>query len=100
MARPNEGMKAAAKRALAQRAEYGRGGTRTGAIRARQIVAGENLSDSKTGYELGKEIKSISENVSILAMLGTFDTIDESELSSSGIGDKIVKPFESEKFIN
>ena len=46
MARPNEGMKAAAKRALAQRAEYGRGGTRTGAIRARQIVAGENLSDS------------------------------------------------------
>jgi HK97 family phage major capsid protein len=46
MARPNEAMKAAAKRALAQRAEYGRGGTRTGAIRARQIVAGENLSDS------------------------------------------------------
>ena len=58
-----------------------------------------NLSDSKTGYELGKEIRNISKTVSILAMLGTFDTIDESELSSCGIGDKIVKPFESEKFI-
>ena len=45
MPRPNEGMKVAAKRALKWREEYGRGGTRVGAVRARQIVAGENLSD-------------------------------------------------------
>ena len=38
-------MKVAAKRALEWREEYGRGGTRVGAVRARQIVAGENLSD-------------------------------------------------------
>ena len=38
-------MKAEAKRGLDWREEHGRGGTRVGAIRARQIVAGENLSD-------------------------------------------------------
>jgi CheY-like chemotaxis protein len=58
-----------------------------------------NLSDSKTGYELGKEIKNLSSKTSILAMLGTFDSVDEGELAESGISDKIVKPFESEKFI-
>ena len=45
MARPNEGMKAEAQKGLDWREEFGRGGTRVGAIRARQIVAGENLSD-------------------------------------------------------
>ena len=45
MPKPTEGMKVAAKRALEWREEYGRGGTRVGAVRARQIVAGENLSD-------------------------------------------------------
>jgi HK97 family phage major capsid protein len=45
MSKPNEGMKVAAKRALEWREEYGRGGTRTGALRARQIVANENLSE-------------------------------------------------------
>lgn len=45
MATPNEGMKAEAKKGLDWREEFGRGGTRVGAVRARQIVAGENLSD-------------------------------------------------------
>ena len=45
MAIPNGGMKAEAKKGLEWREEFGRGGTRVGAIRARQIVAGENLSD-------------------------------------------------------
>ena len=45
MAIPNDGMKAEAKKGLEWREEFGRGGTRVGAIRARQIVAGENLSD-------------------------------------------------------
>ena len=45
MPRPNEGMKTEAQRGLDWREEFGRGGTRVGAVRARQIVAGENLSD-------------------------------------------------------
>ena len=45
MPRPNEGMKTEAQRGLDWREEHGRGGTRVGAVRARQIVAGENLSD-------------------------------------------------------
>ena len=38
-------MKSEAKKGLDWREEFGRGGTRVGATRARQIVAGENLSD-------------------------------------------------------
>ena len=45
MARPNAGMKSEAQKGLDWREEFGRGGTRVGAVRARQIVAGENLSD-------------------------------------------------------
>ena len=45
MPRPNEGMKVEAQKGLDWREEFGRGGTRVGAVRARQIVAGENLSD-------------------------------------------------------
>jgi HK97 family phage major capsid protein/HK97 family phage prohead protease len=45
MPKPNEGMKVEARRGLDWREEFGRGGTRVGAVRARQIVAGENLSD-------------------------------------------------------
>ena len=48
MARPNEGMKVEAQKGLDWREEFGRGGTRVGAVRARQIVAGENLSDDTT----------------------------------------------------
>lgn len=44
--RPSDGMKAAAARALAWRKEGKRGGTVIGLTRARQIVAGENLSAS------------------------------------------------------
>ena len=45
MPRPNDGMKSEAQKGLDWREEHGRGGTRVGAVRARQIVAGENLSD-------------------------------------------------------
>jgi len=45
MPKPTEGMKVEAQRGLDWREEHGRGGTRVGAVRARQIVAGENLSD-------------------------------------------------------
>ena len=45
MPRPTDGMKTEAQRGLDWREEHGRGGTRVGATRARQIVANENLSD-------------------------------------------------------
>jgi HK97 family phage major capsid protein/HK97 family phage prohead protease len=38
-------MKVEAQKGLDWREEFGRGGTRVGAVRARQILAGENLSD-------------------------------------------------------
>ena len=46
MAIPTKGMKEDAQRALDWRKEFGRGGTRVGAVRARQIVNGDNLSES------------------------------------------------------
>jgi HK97 family phage major capsid protein len=46
MPKPNDGMKTEAQRGLDWREEHGRGGTRVGATRARQIVANENLSDN------------------------------------------------------
>ena len=45
MPKPTEGMKAEAQKGIDWREELGRGGTRIGAVRARQIVNGENLSD-------------------------------------------------------
>lgn len=63
------------------------------------ILLDFNLSESKSGYELSKDILKASPDVSILVMLGTFDTVDDSQLEEVGVKDKIVKPFESVKFI-
>lgn len=63
------------------------------------ILLDFNLSDSKTGYELAKAIKTHQTNTSVLILLGTFDTIEENKFEENGISDKIVKPFESSKFI-
>ncbi len=63
------------------------------------ILLDFNLSDSRSGYELSKQINNIMPGAAIIVMLGTFDSIDEGQFSSCGISDKIVKPFESSKFI-
>jgi len=42
MPNPNTGMKDEAQKGIDWREEFGRGGTRVGAVRARQIVNGEN----------------------------------------------------------
>lgn len=63
------------------------------------ILLDFNLSDSHTGYELSKKINEAMPNAAIIVMLGTFDSIDDSQFGSCGISDKIVKPFESTKFI-
>ena len=58
-----------------------------------------NLSEKYSGYELASKIKSIVPTARILLLLGTFDTIDEIAMQKSGASDKIVKPFDSNKFI-
>lgn len=63
------------------------------------ILLDFNLSDSRSGYELSKQINNVMPGAAIIVMLGTFDSIDEGQFASCGISDKIVKPFESSKFI-
>jgi hypothetical protein len=57
------------------------------------------LSDKKSGYDLALEIKKALPKTGVIVMLGTFDTVDENKFSEFGIDDKIIKPFESTKFI-
>lgn len=57
------------------------------------------LSDKDDGYALAKKINEIN-RTRILAMLGTFDSIDDNKMVEVGILDKIQKPFESQKFIS
>lgn len=59
-----------------------------------------NLSEDNTGYELCSKIKSLNSDIKVFMLFGTFDTIDEEKLSSSGCDNKIVKPFDGTKFIN
>ena len=62
-------MKIEAQKGLDWREEFGRGGTRVGAVRARQIVAGENLSDDTvkrmysffSRHEVDKQAEGFSE---------------------------------------
>jgi DNA-binding response OmpR family regulator len=59
-----------------------------------------NLSEKYTGYELSSKIKEAVPSARILLLLGTFDTVDDSAMERSGASDKIVKPFDSNKFIS
>jgi DNA-binding response OmpR family regulator len=58
-----------------------------------------NLSEKFSGYELTSKIKSICPNTKVLLLLGTFDSVDEEAMTNCGASDKIVKPFDSNKFI-
>ncbi len=58
-----------------------------------------NLSEKYTGYELTAKIKAAVPSAQVLLLLGTFDTIDEAAMEKCGAVDKIVKPFDSNKFI-
>lgn len=65
----------------------------------RLVLLDFNLSETKSGYDLAREIKKLSPQTAVMAMLGTFDTVEDSKLSDAGIDGKIVKPFDSQKFI-
>jgi CheY-like chemotaxis protein len=58
-----------------------------------------NLSEKYTGYELTTKIKSVSPSTKVLLLLGTFDTVDDAAMEKAGASEKIVKPFDSNKFI-
>ncbi len=62
------------------------------------ILLDFGLSDD--GYALGQRTREKFPNTPILALLGTFDIVDETKLRNSGFSDKVVKPFETEKFIS
>ena len=58
-----------------------------------------NLSEKFTGYELTAKVKEILPTTKVLLLLGTFDNVDEAAMEKCGASDKIVKPFDSNKFI-
>ncbi len=58
-----------------------------------------NLSEKYTGYELTSKIKAAVPSAQVLLLLGTFDTVDDAAMEKCGAADKIVKPFDSNKFI-
>lgn len=58
-----------------------------------------NLSENLTGYELSSKIRSICPTAKVLMLLGTFDSVDDNAMEKCGASDKIVKPFDSNKFI-
>lgn len=68
-------------------------------IQPKLVFLDFNLSDKYTGYELTTKIKSLSPSTKVLLLLGTFDTVDEAAMEKCGASDKIVKPFDSNKFI-
>ena len=63
------------------------------------ILLDINLSEDKNGYELTKEILKKSPNSKIMLLLGTFDTVSESLFEESGAHEKMIKPFDSKKFV-
>lgn len=58
-----------------------------------------NLSEKYSGYELASKIRDAVPSAQVLLLLGTFDTIDDAAMERCGAADKIVKPFDSNKFI-
>lgn len=68
-------------------------------VKPKLVFLDFNLSDKYTGYELTTKIKSILPSAKVLLLLGTFDNIDDATMEKCGASDKIVKPFDSNKFI-
>lgn len=59
-----------------------------------------HLSENNSGYELCKKIKKTNANIAVLMLYGTYDTVDENALKNCGANSKIIKPFDSTKFVN
>jgi CheY-like chemotaxis protein len=68
-------------------------------LQPKLVLLDFNLSEKYTGYELVTKIKSICPHTKILLLLGTFDTVDDLSMQKCGASEKIIKPFDSNKFI-
>ena len=68
-------------------------------IQPKLVFLDFNLSEKHTGYELTAKIKSLSPFTKVLLLLGTFDSVDDASMEKCGASDKVVKPFDSNKFI-
>jgi CheY-like chemotaxis protein len=68
-------------------------------VKPKLVFLDFNLSEKFTGYELTTKIKSVLPSAKVLLLLGTFDTVDDAAMEKCGASDKIVKPFDSNKFI-
>ena len=64
------------------------------------ILLDYSFSEKKIGNELAEEIKNKFPDVSIMALLGTFDTVNEKNFQESSFSDRIVRPFETDKFLS
>lgn len=58
-----------------------------------------NLSESKDGYELCQKVHELAPDLKVMIMLGTFDTVEDHRLEGVGVIERVIKPFESSKFI-
>lgn len=63
------------------------------------VLLDYNLSSSRSGTQLVEWVHTLC-SAPVMAMLGTFDTVDQMEIIRAGYKDSIVKPFESEVFIS
>lgn len=64
------------------------------------VLLDYNLSDTASGIDLAKQIRAKRSKTKVMAMLGTFDSVDDIQLETAGVSDKVIKPFESSKFIS
>lgn len=58
-----------------------------------------NLSNEVTGQELVKIVREFHSAIPIILMVGIFDNVDDQELQSLGVNEKLVKPFNNQKLI-
>jgi PleD family two-component response regulator len=70
------------------------------ALDPKLVLLDFNLSEKFSGYELTTKIKSICPNTKVLLLLGTFDSVEDEAMLKCGASEKIVKPFDSNKFIS
>lgn len=73
---------------------------KVGELQPHLVLLDFSLSPTKSGYDLTKAIKEKSPKTAVLIMFGTFDPIDEGAIKRCGADEKIVKPFDSTKFVN
>lgn len=58
-----------------------------------------NLSDTRDGYELCGKVQELAPGLKVMIMLGTFDSVEDHQLEGLGVVERVIKPFESSKFI-